>query len=70
MDPVTGSVVTALAGLGVHVIALVREELRLRWAARRERERAGCRCVGVQVDGGEVRPAISGESEEAGRGSA
>lgn len=44
MDPGTASVVTALAGLGIHVVTLIREELRLRWAERRERERARCQC--------------------------
>lgn len=46
MDPGTASVVTALAGLGMHVVTLIREELRLRWAERRERERAArCQCA-------------------------
>jgi hypothetical protein len=84
MDPVTGSVVAALTGLGVHAVAVVRQELRLRWAARREAERARCEYVTelvralprgsrlheVQGDGSEVHLVISGDGEEAGRGSA
>lgn len=81
MDPVTGSVVTALMGLAVHIVAVVRQELRLRWAARREREQARCEYVTelvralprgsrlheVQGDGSEVHLVISGDEEEVGR---
>jgi hypothetical protein len=66
------------------LVAVVREELRLRWAARRERERARCEYVTelvrslpkgsrlheVQGDGSEFHLVIPGDGEEAGRGSA
>lgn len=73
MDPVTGSVLTALVGLGVHVVAVVRQEVGLRWQARQEKERRhqlallagvlppGCRLVEVRGDGSEVQLVIGRE---------
>jgi hypothetical protein len=82
MDPVTGSVLTALVGLGVHVVATVRQELRLRWQARQEHAHRqyltalarslprGCRLDEVRGDGSEVHLVISCEDEPTGRQSA
>lgn len=75
MDPVTGSVVTALVGLGVHVVAVVRQEVGLRWQARQEKERRhqlallarvlppGCRLVEVRGDGSEVQLVIGRDGD-------
>ncbi|KPI01943.1 hypothetical protein OK074_5450 [Actinobacteria bacterium OK074] len=78
MDPVTGSAVTALVGLGVHVLGVVRQELRLRWLARQERERGryvtalalalprGGRLDEVRGDGSEVHLVIPDPVSEGG----
>ncbi|GAA1500837.1 hypothetical protein GCM10009760_62960 [Kitasatospora kazusensis] len=71
MDPVTGSVVVAILGLGGGVVSLLGQSLQLRWRARQaeaERQLAlalTARCCGLSTPGASQPQAQSqGSSDE------